>query len=255
MLDEPSASLSAREVDAPVDGRAPAARPRARHHLHLASVRRDLRHRRSRDGAARRPPRRDRGGGRPRSLAAHPMDGRPRRVRGISGARRRRQARRCSRCAASRRPPRFRDVSFTVRAGEIVGLAGLVGAGRTSAALAIVGALASRRRRARSTGERVRLRTPADAIDRGLAYLTEDRKARGIFAELSTSTNITMTFLARVRAAGFCSGTRERDGRHAGGARLRRPRGQPRAAGRHAVGRQPAEDAAGALSARAADAS
>jgi len=105
---------------------------------------------------------------------------------------------------------RFRDVSFTVREGEIVGLAGLVGAGRTSTALAIVGAIDSVGD-VRVRGEHVRLRTPADAIDRGLAYLTEDRKGRGIFAELSTSTNITISFLRAFVRSGFISDTRERD--------------------------------------------
>jgi ABC-type sugar transport system ATPase subunit len=105
---------------------------------------------------------------------------------------------------------RFRDVSFTVREGEIVGLAGLVGAGRTSTALAIVGAIDSDGD-VRVRGEQLRLRTPADAIDRGLAYLTEDRKGRGIFAELSTSTNITIAFLRAFAPSGFISDTRERD--------------------------------------------
>ena len=105
---------------------------------------------------------------------------------------------------------RFRDVSFTVREGEIVGLAGLVGAGRTSTALAIVGAIASDGD-VRVRGARVRLRTPADAIDRGLAYLTEDRKGRGIFAELSTSTNITIAFLRAFARSGFISDSRERN--------------------------------------------
>jgi ABC-type sugar transport system ATPase subunit len=105
---------------------------------------------------------------------------------------------------------RFRDVSFTVREGEILGLAGLVGAGRTSTALAIVGAIDSVGD-VRVRGEQLRLRTPADAIDRGLAYLTEDRKSRGIFAELSTSTNITIAFLRAFVRSGFISDTRERD--------------------------------------------
>ncbi|HKW00469.1 MAG TPA: sugar ABC transporter ATP-binding protein [Vicinamibacterales bacterium] len=105
---------------------------------------------------------------------------------------------------------RFRDVSFTVREGEIVGLGGLVGAGRTSTALAIVGAIASDGE-VSVHGSRVRLRTPADAIDRGLAYLTEDRKGRGIFAELSTSANITVSFLRAFARSGMISDTRERE--------------------------------------------
>ena len=105
---------------------------------------------------------------------------------------------------------RFHDVSFTVREGEIVGLAGLVGAGRTSTGLALIGAVESHGD-IRLRGERLRLRTPADAIDRGLAYLTEDRKGRGIFAELSTSTNITIAFLRAFARSGFIADARERD--------------------------------------------
>jgi len=106
-------------------------------------------------------------------------------------------------------PPRFHDVSFSVREGEIVGLAGLVGAGRTSAALAIAGALPY-------TGDvllrggRVRFRSPADAITGGLAYVTEDRKARGIFPVLGVDHNITMTFLAAFAGHGLISRRRER---------------------------------------------
>jgi ABC-type sugar transport system ATPase subunit len=105
---------------------------------------------------------------------------------------------------------RFRDVSFSVRAGEIVGLAGLVGAGRTSTALALVGAIEAHGE-VRVAGERLRLRTPADALDRGLAYLTEDRKGRGLFGELSTSTNITIASLRAFARSGFISDTRERE--------------------------------------------
>ena len=64
-------------------------------------------------------------------------------------------------------PPRFSDVSVNVHAGEIVALAGLVGAGRTSAALALVGALPARGD-IRLNGSRVRFRTPADAIAGGV---------------------------------------------------------------------------------------
>jgi len=105
---------------------------------------------------------------------------------------------------------RFHDVSFTVREGEIVGLAGLVGAGRTSIGLALIGAIESQGQM-QLRGERLRPRAPADAIDRGLAYLTEDRKGRGIFAELSTSTNITIAFLRAFARSGFVSDARERD--------------------------------------------
>jgi ABC-type sugar transport system ATPase subunit len=90
--------------------------------------------------------------------------------------------------------PRFADVSFSVREGEIVGLAGLVGAGRTSAALAIAGALDARGE-IELDGTPARFRSPAEAIARGIGYVTEDRKARGIFPMMRTDANITITFL------------------------------------------------------------
>ncbi len=98
-------------------------------------------------------------------------------------------------------PPRFHDVSLTVREGEIVGLAGLVGAGRTSTALALAGALGSTGE-IRLDGRSARFRSPSEAIGRGIAYVTEDRKARGIFPAMATESNITITFL-REYASGF----------------------------------------------------
>ncbi|MEO8483314.1 MAG: sugar ABC transporter ATP-binding protein [Acidobacteriota bacterium] len=100
--------------------------------------------------------------------------------------------------------PRCSAVTLDVHAGEIVGLAGLVGAGRTSAALAMVGAL-------RATGivevdgVRRQFRSPSDAIAHGLAYVTEDRKGQGLFAALSVDENITMTHLRSFARAGWLS--------------------------------------------------
>ena len=106
-------------------------------------------------------------------------------------------------------PPRFTDATLDVRAGEVVGLAGLVGAGRTSVGLAAVGALrASGGLRLR--GQTVAFRTPSAAIRAGMAYVTEDRKAHGLFPQLDTGANITMTFLRMFTRAGLLSRARER---------------------------------------------
>jgi ABC-type sugar transport system ATPase subunit len=105
-------------------------------------------------------------------------------------------------------PPRFHDVRLTVREGEIVGLAGLVGAGRTSVGLGLVGALRTSGA-VTFRGERVVFRSPADAIQHGLAYVTEDRKAHGIFPLMDASANITMTFLTSFAKAGWLSLSRE----------------------------------------------
>lgn len=108
-------------------------------------------------------------------------------------------------------PARFDDVSLSVRAGEIVGVAGLVGAGRTSLGLALTGALPCEGRITVS-GRAVAFRTPAEAIAAGLAYLTEDRKARGLFPLMSATANLTLTYLRRFAARGLLSLTRERQG-------------------------------------------
>ena len=77
-------------------------------------------------------------------------------------------------------PGFFRDVSLSVRQGEIVGIAGLVGAGRTSLGLALAGALPARGE-VRLDGELVDCRSPREALHAGIAYVTEDRKALGLF--------------------------------------------------------------------------
>jgi len=98
--------------------------------------------------------------------------------------------------------PRCSDVTLDVREGEIVALAGLVGAGRTSAALAMVGALPSAGR-VEIDGVSRRFASPSDAIAHGLAYVTEDRKGQGLFALLGVDDNITMTHLASFARAGW----------------------------------------------------
>jgi ABC-type sugar transport system ATPase subunit len=106
-------------------------------------------------------------------------------------------------------PPRFREASLTVRRGEIVGLAGLVGAGRTSVALALFGALRAKGE-VRLGGAAVRFRSPADAIAAGLGYVTEDRKRRGLFPLLGARANITIAYLESFTRRGFLSASRER---------------------------------------------
>jgi ABC-type sugar transport system ATPase subunit len=116
-------------------------------------------------------------------------------------------------------PPRFTDVSFSVRAGEIVALAGLVGCGRTSAALAITGALPSRGE-LRLGGSRVAFRSPAAAIRQGLGYVTEDRKANGIFPAMGTGDNITLAYLRDFTRGGFLAAARVRDAANAAARRF-----------------------------------
>jgi ABC-type sugar transport system ATPase subunit len=106
-------------------------------------------------------------------------------------------------------PPRFSDASFTVRAGEVVALAGLIGAGRSSVGLAIAGALRSTGE-VRVAGRAVRFRSPVDALAGGLAYVTEDRKAFGLFPWMDVRENITLSSLRVFARAGLLSAARER---------------------------------------------
>jgi ABC-type sugar transport system ATPase subunit len=106
-------------------------------------------------------------------------------------------------------PPRFDSATLAVREGEIVGLAGLVGAGRTSVGLATVGALRSTGS-IRLHGQPVRFGSPSAAISAGLAYVTEDRKRHGLFPQMDAAANITMTFLASFARAGWLSRSQER---------------------------------------------
>src|SRR5438876_1903660 len=89
----------------------------------------------------------------------------------------------------------FKEVSFSVRRGELVALAGLVGAGRTEGAEAIFGAPPADRGRIRIDGHEVRIRSPQDAIRHGLALITEDRKRTGLALRLSVAENISLANL------------------------------------------------------------
>jgi len=106
--------------------------------------------------------------------------------------------------------PRFSEVDFDVRRGEVVGLAGLVGAGRTSVGLALAGALAAGGE-VRLAGRPFQARSPGAAIAQGLAYVTEDRKGRGLFPELSAAANITIADLGAFARGGLLAVRRERD--------------------------------------------
>jgi ribose transport system ATP-binding protein len=109
------------------------------------------------------------------------------------------------------RAPAVNDVSFQVRAGEIVGLAGLVGAGRTEIVRAIAGADAVHSGTLRVGGEIVRVRTPHDGIAAGIAFITEDRKRQGLVLGMSVRENTTLAHLAQfVARDGLIDGKRER---------------------------------------------
>jgi ribose transport system ATP-binding protein len=93
--------------------------------------------------------------------------------------------------------PLVRDVSFQVRRGEIVGLAGLVGAGRTEIVRAIAGADLPERGEVSVEGQPLRARGPADAISSGIAFITEDRKAQGLILGMTVRENVTLAHLTQ----------------------------------------------------------
>ena len=93
------------------------------------------------------------------------------------------------------REPVVHGVSFSVRAGEILGLAGLVGAGRTEIVRAIAGADAPQRGEVWIGGARARIRKPEDGIEAGIAFITEDRKAQGLVLGMSVRENTTLAHL------------------------------------------------------------
>ena len=105
----------------------------------------------------------------------------------------------------------FADVSFVLRRGEVLGVAGLLGAGRTELARAIAGADATDAGRVVVKGEPLRLREPRDAIRRGVGLLPEDRKAQGLVPGLPVLANLALPSVERLSAAGLVDARRERE--------------------------------------------
>ena len=95
------------------------------------------------------------------------------------------------------RPPMVNGVSFEVRRGEIVGLAGLVGAGRTEIVRAIAGADIAQSGEVDIEGSVLRARNPRDGISAGIAFITEDRKAQGLVLGMSVRENVTLAHLGQ----------------------------------------------------------
>jgi len=89
-----------------------------------------------------------------------------------------------------KRGKEIKDVSFKLRKGEILGFAGLVGAGRTEVARAIFGADPIDSGEIYVKGKKIHIKSPSDAIKHGIAYLSEDRKRYGLMLDLDVKTNI-----------------------------------------------------------------
>ncbi|SAK45946.1 sugar ABC transporter ATP-binding protein [Caballeronia ptereochthonis] len=103
------------------------------------------------------------------------------------------------------------DVSLDVHAGEAVGLAGLLGSGRTETMRLLFGADRPAQGTLSVGGESAAFRSPKDAIARGVAYLTEDRKAEGIVPELSVRDNLTLVCLPALTKRGVVDVAKQRE--------------------------------------------
>jgi rhamnose transport system ATP-binding protein len=103
-----------------------------------------------------------------------------------------------------------RDVSLSVRAGEIVGLAGLVGAGRTELARVLFGITPADKGEVHLHGQPVAIDSPARAAALGIAYVPEDRRRHGVILDMTTAANATLSTLHTVSRFGFLNFRRER---------------------------------------------
>ncbi|HOV93845.1 MAG TPA: sugar ABC transporter ATP-binding protein [Spirochaetales bacterium] len=95
------------------------------------------------------------------------------------------------------------DVSFAVRRGEIVGFTGLVGAGRTEIMQTIYGYMRKDKGRVFIEGKEVRIRSPRDAVRKGIGLIPEERKQHGLILDLSVFDNATITILDKETRLGF----------------------------------------------------
>lgn len=97
----------------------------------------------------------------------------------------------------------FEDISFLVREGEILGIAGLIGAGRTELMNAIFGLEKPDSGEVFFEGKKVEIRRPSDAIRHGIAYVTEDRKNEGLVLEMGVGQNITIASMKTLSSGIF----------------------------------------------------
>jgi ABC-type sugar transport system ATPase subunit len=106
---------------------------------------------------------------------------------------------------------RLRDINFSLRRGEVLGVAGLMGAGRTELLECLFGTSPERPLgRIVLEGREVRFASPADAKRAGVALVTEDRKRLGLFPQMNVRENITICMLDETASAGVISGGKER---------------------------------------------
>ncbi|MFB8247227.1 sugar ABC transporter ATP-binding protein [Streptomyces sp. NPDC055952] len=105
--------------------------------------------------------------------------------------------------AEALQPRGGQPVSFAVHAGEIVGVAGLVGSGRTETARALFGADRPDGGRVLVRGEEVQIRSPRDAVRHGISLLTEDRKEQGLVLDMPLAANVTLAATGKIARRGL----------------------------------------------------
>jgi ribose transport system ATP-binding protein len=102
-----------------------------------------------------------------------------------------------------------KEIELTLRAGEIVGMAGLVGAGRTELLLTLFGVTPARAGTIQVTGRETEINSPIEAIAAGLALVPEDRKQQGVILEMAVRENMSLASLRRDQKHGFLNRARE----------------------------------------------
>jgi ribose transport system ATP-binding protein len=103
-----------------------------------------------------------------------------------------------------------KDISFSVKKGEILGLAGLVGSGRTELAMLLCGAVPVEKGEIWVNGKPLRVKSPADTIKAGIGMLPEDRKRHGLFLDQDIKWNISFPILKKLNRYGIVSRKKEK---------------------------------------------
>ncbi len=93
--------------------------------------------------------------------------------------------------------PYFENISFTIKKGEVLGIAGLMGSGKSEILRCLFGDMKLGRGEIRLEGKQIRIRHPIDAIKQGLAFLTADRKQEGLIMDMSVFGNLSLSTLGR----------------------------------------------------------
>ena len=110
------------------------------------------------------------------------------------------------------REPYFREISFDIRAGEIVVLAGLIGAGRSEVARGLFGADPHTSGHVELNGKQIHASSPRDAMRQGIAMIPESRKEQGLILDRAVRENVSLPHLKRFSRAGVIAQARERTG-------------------------------------------